>query len=389
MIDDIQAVGGAIEDDLGEHPDEQTCGQEATSDGSVQRAILLAAGAGRARAAIRLWTPRAGAVWRRPHGGATDREPATSGPRQADAATAIQVATCSGGHQDAHHPSTPVPDRDRMLIAACGGASSGALAPVGEAHNRSRPPARPAARTSAAAAPRAPRRQIQTHSPVSVAARSPRSTTPRSSEPARCRSRSVTSATHCASRATRSSGSAGTSERRPPSNDGEQPLGRDHLPHPGGPVGGGARPPARPQRPDHQGRHRAHRSRRGDRPGHRPRGPDRNLRASEIALQGIAAKAIRISDVLEVQAQLTETRGQIETLTAQLKDLNDRAGYAHADRPVQRPDRRRRGGAAGLGPDHRGRRGVGEHGLGPPGPGDRGDLVRHRVAADPAGRRCS
>ncbi len=53
-----------------------------------------------------------------------------------------------------------------------------------------------------------------------------------------------------------------------------------------------------------------------------------NLRASEVALQGIAAKAIRISDVLEVQAQLTETRGQIETLTAQLKDLNDRAGYA-------------------------------------------------------------
>ena len=53
-----------------------------------------------------------------------------------------------------------------------------------------------------------------------------------------------------------------------------------------------------------------------------------NLRASETALQGIAAKATRISDVLEVQAQLTETRGQIETLTAQLKDLNDRAGYA-------------------------------------------------------------
>jgi uncharacterized coiled-coil protein SlyX len=53
-----------------------------------------------------------------------------------------------------------------------------------------------------------------------------------------------------------------------------------------------------------------------------------NLRASETALQGIAAKATKISDVLEVQAQLTETRGQIEMLTAQLKDLNDRAGYA-------------------------------------------------------------
>ncbi|MEP6638725.1 MAG: DUF4349 domain-containing protein [Chloroflexota bacterium] len=53
-----------------------------------------------------------------------------------------------------------------------------------------------------------------------------------------------------------------------------------------------------------------------------------NLRASETALQGIAASATKITDVLDVQARLTETRGQIETLTAQLKDLNDRAGYA-------------------------------------------------------------
>jgi hypothetical protein len=53
-----------------------------------------------------------------------------------------------------------------------------------------------------------------------------------------------------------------------------------------------------------------------------------NLRASETALQGIAEKATKISDVLEVQAQLTQTRGEIETLTAQLKDLNDRSGYA-------------------------------------------------------------
>jgi hypothetical protein len=53
-----------------------------------------------------------------------------------------------------------------------------------------------------------------------------------------------------------------------------------------------------------------------------------NLRASETAFQAIAAKATKISDVLEVQAQLTQTRGEIETLTAQLKDLNDRAGYA-------------------------------------------------------------
>ena len=54
----------------------------------------------------------------------------------------------------------------------------------------------------------------------------------------------------------------------------------------------------------------------------------RNLRASETALQGIAAKATRISDVLEVEMRLTDVRGQFEQLTAQLEDLNDRAGYA-------------------------------------------------------------
>jgi hypothetical protein len=54
----------------------------------------------------------------------------------------------------------------------------------------------------------------------------------------------------------------------------------------------------------------------------------RNLQASETALQGIAARATKISDVLEVEARLSDVRGQIEQLTAQLKDLNDRAGYA-------------------------------------------------------------
>lgn len=53
----------------------------------------------------------------------------------------------------------------------------------------------------------------------------------------------------------------------------------------------------------------------------------KNLRASETALQGIAANAVRISDVLDVQARLTEVRGQIEQLTAQLVDLNDRAAF--------------------------------------------------------------
>jgi hypothetical protein len=53
----------------------------------------------------------------------------------------------------------------------------------------------------------------------------------------------------------------------------------------------------------------------------------RNLRASETALQTIAANAVRVSDVLEVERRLTEVRGQIEQLTAQLVDLNDRAAF--------------------------------------------------------------
>ncbi len=54
----------------------------------------------------------------------------------------------------------------------------------------------------------------------------------------------------------------------------------------------------------------------------------RNLRASETALQRIAEEAVRITDVLEVEARLTDIRGQIEQLTAQLESLNDRATYA-------------------------------------------------------------
>jgi hypothetical protein len=54
----------------------------------------------------------------------------------------------------------------------------------------------------------------------------------------------------------------------------------------------------------------------------------RNLQASEAALQEIGASATRIPDVLEVQNQLTQVRGQIEQLTAQLTDLEDRAALA-------------------------------------------------------------
>lgn len=54
-----------------------------------------------------------------------------------------------------------------------------------------------------------------------------------------------------------------------------------------------------------------------------------NLRSSETALQAIAASVTKITDILEVQARLTEVRGQIEQLDGQRKDLTDRAAFAN------------------------------------------------------------
>jgi Domain of unknown function (DUF4349) len=54
----------------------------------------------------------------------------------------------------------------------------------------------------------------------------------------------------------------------------------------------------------------------------------RNLRASETALQGIAEQATRIPDILEIQAQITNVRGQIEQLEAQRNALADQTTYA-------------------------------------------------------------
>jgi hypothetical protein len=52
-----------------------------------------------------------------------------------------------------------------------------------------------------------------------------------------------------------------------------------------------------------------------------------NLRASEKAFQVIATRATKISDILEVQNQLTNVRGQIEQLDAQRSHLSDQASY--------------------------------------------------------------
>jgi hypothetical protein len=53
-----------------------------------------------------------------------------------------------------------------------------------------------------------------------------------------------------------------------------------------------------------------------------------NLRTSEAALQAIMDRAVDIEDVLTVQAKLTETRSQIEQLTAQKTNLEGRAAFS-------------------------------------------------------------
>ncbi len=53
-----------------------------------------------------------------------------------------------------------------------------------------------------------------------------------------------------------------------------------------------------------------------------------NLRATESSLQAIMAKATKIPDILEVQAQLTSVRQEIEQLTAQKMSLEKQAALA-------------------------------------------------------------
>ena len=57
----------------------------------------------------------------------------------------------------------------------------------------------------------------------------------------------------------------------------------------------------------------------------------RNLRSSETALQGIAAGTARVSDLLEVQKQLTDVRGEIERLDASRAALVDQTAYGSLD----------------------------------------------------------
>jgi hypothetical protein len=52
-----------------------------------------------------------------------------------------------------------------------------------------------------------------------------------------------------------------------------------------------------------------------------------NLEATERSLQAIMDKALKISDVLEVQNQLTDVRGQIEQLETEKKHLEEQSAF--------------------------------------------------------------
>lgn len=53
-----------------------------------------------------------------------------------------------------------------------------------------------------------------------------------------------------------------------------------------------------------------------------------NLKATEAALQAIMTKATKISDVLDVQAELTKVRGDIEQATAERQHFQEQASYS-------------------------------------------------------------
>lgn len=53
-----------------------------------------------------------------------------------------------------------------------------------------------------------------------------------------------------------------------------------------------------------------------------------NLQATERALQAIMTKATKISDILDVQTQLTKVRGDIEQATAEKQHLQEQASFS-------------------------------------------------------------
>ena len=107
----------------------------------------------------------------------------------------------------------------------------------------------------------------------------------------------------------------------------------------------------------------------------------RNLRASEASLQQIAKGAGKISDLLEVEAQLTAVRGQIEQLEGQRAQLQDQVAYGTLVTTFGLEVVQVQAAGAGLGPEAGRRRRVRDADRRRSVDRERPDLVHDRVAA--------
>ena len=114
-----------------------------------------------------------------------------------------------------------------------------------------------------------------------------------------------------------------------------------------------------------------------------------NLRATESALQAIMAKAIKISDVLEVQAQLTDVRGQIEQLETEKQHLEEQATYGTLSVTLGLETVAVEEARKGFDPAAEADRATASLVEIGQALASAGDLVRHPVAADPARPRAA
>ncbi len=266
---------------------------------------------------------------------------------------------------------SPVPGVIAALVAACGGAAARAWP-----RRQRGPNGNGGAQRRAAPGPAAQRR-----APTRAAAASRRGRR-RQDHPHRhdvARRHDVGAALRAARDAI--SGSAATSAGRTRATTATGPRPRSPTASRRA-LGGRARSVSRPVGQPHEGRQRAHRGGRGDRPGHRPRGPDQEPARQRGRAPGDLRAGDHDQDVLEVQAQLTETCGQIESSTAQLKELNDRSSFATLSVPFNVPVVAVQAAAEGWEPAVSPT--PSDTGLGPAGPDHGRDLVRHRLAADPS-----
>ena len=376
----VEAERRSIEDDFGEDAERETGGEDAAGKGSIHGFLRgPARGLTRRRRSTLRDEP-----WAAPCGGTrgaaggvlavptrTDR---SSGPRRSHHANLPPRSSSSRSSRSCSSPVRPLPPswlQPRPSRSAKCRSAMAAAVPAAGSRRRAGEPPRTARRSSArpidGGRRERRRRRRQDHPDRVDGPRSHRCRRRPSGVPGR-----------------RSSRWAGTSAPATPGRTARPPYADDHVPHPGRPLGGRARRAALPERPDLEGRVRTDPGRRGHRPDRRPRGPDPEPPGERDGAPGDRRRATKISDVLEIQAQLTNVRGQIEQLTRAAQGPQ-RSGRASPRSPPasacrSSPSRSRRA----MGARHGRRRGVREPDLHPAGPDRRRDLVRHRVAADAA-----